>query len=480
MRAGATGTFPTSSSRRNGATVSRGAPASRRWRPCCALRSTDGRSARRRPPRAVGVRRLVIVVLFCVAVILVALVVLYPDAFHDANEIARANAALDLIDRDIGGGKLGLPRPATARRSARPDRTGRDVCGRRGRSPARLDRAHGRRRQSRSSGTSSCHDDWIRTRDGSSASPATAARIPGASPSGRARTASRSSGERREVWAQFSGSAALNGAYAALGITVLWAIRGLARWTDVLRLAGLAYLLGVAAVRHPVDAAPRLRRPILRLGRRALAHWRHHGGGGCRRPFRPPAPAGLRRPEQARLLRCRARHGGEESRSPVSCSRRSSALRGYRACRRTTPGRSGSRRRRRSTSSVASTRRSSRPSPDRRTRRSSRSSTRRRSHAMGGVDVVTLHLQYWFLVVGAVAADRGLLYRTRAGMAALAVRSCSSSSCRALRRATAGPSGGHARRLPVRRRCAPARALVPRRARAGVSPRSPCCSPVRG
>jgi hypothetical protein len=43
------------------------------------------------------------------------------------------------------------------------------------------------------------------------------------------------------------GLAALNGAYAALGITMLWAIRGLARWTDVLRLAGLAYLLGVSA-----------------------------------------------------------------------------------------------------------------------------------------------------------------------------------------------------------------------------------------
>ena len=43
------------------------------------------------------------------------------------------------------------------------------------------------------------------------------------------------------------GLAALNGAYAALGITMLWAIRGLARWTDLLRLAGLAYLLGVAA-----------------------------------------------------------------------------------------------------------------------------------------------------------------------------------------------------------------------------------------
>ena len=32
-----------------------------------------------------------------------------------------------------------------------------------------------------------------------------------------------------------------------LGVTVLWAIRGLPHWTDVLRLAGLGYLLGVAA-----------------------------------------------------------------------------------------------------------------------------------------------------------------------------------------------------------------------------------------
>jgi hypothetical protein len=43
------------------------------------------------------------------------------------------------------------------------------------------------------------------------------------------------------------GLAALNGAYAVLGVALLWAIRGLPRWTDVLRLAGLGYLLGVAA-----------------------------------------------------------------------------------------------------------------------------------------------------------------------------------------------------------------------------------------
>ncbi len=32
-------------------------------------------------------------------------------------------------------------------------------------------------------------------------------------------------------------------------------------------------------------------------------------------------------------------------------------------------------------------------------------------HAMGGADVVTLHVQFWFLVVGAVAAAAGLLHR---------------------------------------------------------------------
>jgi hypothetical protein len=50
----------------------------------------------------VGTRRLVVT--FCAAVLLVALAVRYPDAFRDANESARANAALDLVDRAIGAG----------------------------------------------------------------------------------------------------------------------------------------------------------------------------------------------------------------------------------------------------------------------------------------------------------------------------------------------------------------------------------------
>lgn len=52
-----------------------------------------------------------LVVAFCVAVTVGAVVVLYPQAFSDANETARANAALDHLDREIGGGNSVLPDP---------------------------------------------------------------------------------------------------------------------------------------------------------------------------------------------------------------------------------------------------------------------------------------------------------------------------------------------------------------------------------
>ena len=48
-------------------------------------------------------------VVFCVAVTVVALVVRYPDAFRDANHTARDNAALDLVDRDVGAGNSVFP-----------------------------------------------------------------------------------------------------------------------------------------------------------------------------------------------------------------------------------------------------------------------------------------------------------------------------------------------------------------------------------
>lgn len=46
---------------------------------------------------------------FCVAVVLVALGVRYPDAFRDANRTAQRNAALDLIDIEVGAGSSVIP-----------------------------------------------------------------------------------------------------------------------------------------------------------------------------------------------------------------------------------------------------------------------------------------------------------------------------------------------------------------------------------
>ena len=46
---------------------------------------------------------------FCVAVTVGAVIVRYPAAFSDANHTARANAALDYLDREVAGGNSVLP-----------------------------------------------------------------------------------------------------------------------------------------------------------------------------------------------------------------------------------------------------------------------------------------------------------------------------------------------------------------------------------
>jgi hypothetical protein len=53
-------------------------------------------------------------VAFCVAVTIVAVVDHYPQTFADANRTARANAALDYLDREVGGGNSVLPDQAMA------------------------------------------------------------------------------------------------------------------------------------------------------------------------------------------------------------------------------------------------------------------------------------------------------------------------------------------------------------------------------
>ena len=53
-------------------------------------------------------------VAFCVAVTVAAAVILYPQAFRDADEAAHANASLDYLDREIAGGNSVLPDPSIA------------------------------------------------------------------------------------------------------------------------------------------------------------------------------------------------------------------------------------------------------------------------------------------------------------------------------------------------------------------------------
>jgi hypothetical protein len=49
------------------------------------------------------------VVCACVVALLSALAVRYPASFEDANRAARANAELDYLDRELGGGNSVLP-----------------------------------------------------------------------------------------------------------------------------------------------------------------------------------------------------------------------------------------------------------------------------------------------------------------------------------------------------------------------------------
>ena len=225
-----------------------------------------------------------------------------------------------------------------------------------------------------------------------------------------------------------AGLAALNLAYVLVGLSFLWGVRGFRTWGAVLRLTGLGYLLGVAAFGVAWTALLVVGCPVRRAPGRGVA--RRPRCGRCRRRV---APRRRRSRAVSRCLVARRCCSSRQpaSRSPGSFSRRSSARRGSRASRHTTRGRSGCRKARRSTSSGAST---------------STCSRRRRTptyppllpildaaafHAMGGADVVTLHLQFWFLVVGAVAAIAGLLHRHAPAVAPLAVPPRSSSSCRA-------------------------------------------------
>jgi hypothetical protein len=206
------------------------------------------------------------------------------------------------------------------------------------------------------------------------------------------------------------GLAGLNGAYAVLGTALLWAIRGLPRWSDVLRLAGLGYLLGLASfgvvwtqllvVGVPLDGRTLVLSLVLGTAAAAgaavlLRRERPHGLGD---PARHASTGGVLVTAvgialAALLLEAMFR------------SARLQSLQAYDAWALWVPKAKaiyyfGGLDHQLFTTLANPTYPPLVPILD-----------AAAFHAMGSADVSSFHLQYWFLVVGATAAVAGCLYR---------------------------------------------------------------------
>jgi hypothetical protein len=206
------------------------------------------------------------------------------------------------------------------------------------------------------------------------------------------------------------GLAGLNGAYAVLGTALLWAIRGLPRWSDVLRLAGLGYLLGLASfgvvwtqllvVGVPLDGRTLVLSLVLGTAAAAgaavlLRRERPHGLGD---PARHASTGGVLVTAvgialAALLLEAMFR------------SARLQSLQAYDAWAFWVPKAKaiyyfGGLDHQLFTTLANPTYPPVVPILD-----------AAAFHAMGSADVSSFHLQYWFLVVGATAAVAGCLYR---------------------------------------------------------------------
>jgi hypothetical protein len=206
------------------------------------------------------------------------------------------------------------------------------------------------------------------------------------------------------------GLAGLNGAYAVLGTALLWAIRGLPRWSDVLRLAGLGYLLGLASfgvvwtqllvVGVPLDGRTLVLSLVLGTAAAAgaavlLRRERPHGLGD---PARHASTGGVLVTAvgialAALLLEAMFR------------SARLQSLQAYDAWAFWVPKAKaiyyfGGLDHQLFTTLANPTYPPLVPILD-----------AAAFHAMGSADVSSFHLQYWFLVVGATAAVAGCLYR---------------------------------------------------------------------
>ena len=206
------------------------------------------------------------------------------------------------------------------------------------------------------------------------------------------------------------GLAALNGAYAVLGVTLLWAIRGLPRWSDVLRLAGLGYLLGVAAFGTVWTLLLVVGVPfggwaiVLSLVCGTAA------AGAAGVVLRRPRPSGFGDPDRhasSAMLLVTATGIALTGLllEALFRSARLQSLQAYDAWAFWVPKAKaiyffGDLDHQVFTTFPGPTYPPLVPILD-----------AAAFHAMGSVDVITFHLQYWFLVVGTVAAIAGCLYR---------------------------------------------------------------------
>ena len=95
------------------------------------------------------------------------------------------------------------------------------------------------------------------------------------------------------------GLVALNAGFAVLGLSLLWTLRALPRWSDVLRLAGVGYLVGVAAFGTLWTQLLVVGVPFGGWAIVATLVGRHRGGMRRRPAARPGAARGLRRRPRA-------------------------------------------------------------------------------------------------------------------------------------------------------------------------------------
>lgn len=205
-----------------------------------------------------------------------------------------------------------------------------------------------------------------------------------------------------------AGLVALNGAFALLGLWLLWALGAVPRWVDALRLAGLGYLVGVAAfgvvwtqllvVGVPFDGWSILATLAGGIALVSVA-------GRLRGRAPPQARRDPRRMEPAALLTTAV--GVAATGLLLEALFRSARLQGlqaYDAWAFWLPkGKAiflfGGLDEQVFTTAPGPTYPPLVPILD-----------AAAFHAMGGIDPVTVHLQFWFVVAGAAAALAGLLH----------------------------------------------------------------------